>query len=212
MILLDNIMRSFLQGGATGSSFFDDSQSLQNSFFNFDQSRTPSLIEGLSNSFSECLGTDLKLDRRCTEPSLRISNPLIPYLSTMPSIKELSKPISDPFNYHFESDSEETFPEPLLRCDDKRICFLVIPSKEVIQSLTPSNSQPLSNFFSSHKIAKNQKKYVCDFCSSSFDTAAGKGGHIAKNHSLKSQKYRQRKFSHTIRRSERCRNKFLSDL
>ena len=59
------------------------------------------------------------------------------------------------------------------------------------------------------QIPKIKKIYECKECGKILDSAASKGGHMAKQHPDKSQKYKTRINIAKIRKAERNRNKFL---
>lgn len=54
-----------------------------------------------------------------------------------------------------------------------------------------------------------EKVYQCEFCRAEFKSSAAKGGHYAKSHPNRSQKFKHRKHTYLTRLSERSRVQFL---
>ena len=108
----------------------------------------------------------------------------------------------------FESDSEEQISKFVCDLQDVKLIF---SCPKPLSASHAKSSRRLIDILSL-SIDKNSKKYTCDFCDAIFNTAAAKGGHIAKNHSSKSLKYKQRRYSHKIRKQERYRNFFLDSI
>ena len=113
----------------------------------------------------------------------------------------------------FDSDSDDpASPQPTLPLTSDiplRFC------SSTDQSLLFSEGVRLidaNDLILSKKTIASVKLYKCDVCELQFVNPAAKGGHMAKNHPQMSQKFKQRKFAHAVRKQERTRNKFFKSL
>lgn len=110
----------------------------------------------------------------------------------------------------FDSGSDEIYYEEILPGLYVPLTFLSGEGKKSTRNISPSSMISLREWIKAKMLFKPPEVYKCDYCPRTFTCAAAKGGHIAKNHSSQSLKYKQRKLSYKIRKQERNRNFYFN--